>query len=36
VRVPGYTHERVAVIDARPGQIVLVDFASEQGGVIIR
>lgn len=36
VRVSGYTHERMADIDARPGQIVLIDFASEQGGVIIR
>jgi hypothetical protein len=36
VRVRGYTHERTALIDPRPGQIVLVDFDPGRGGVIIR
>ncbi len=36
VRATGFTYEREQTIDAAPGQIVLVDFAPERGGVIIR
>ncbi len=35
-RVSGYTHERTVRIDPRPGQIVLIDFAPGEGGVIVR
>jgi hypothetical protein len=36
VRVSGFNYERDRVIDAAPGQVVLIDFAPERGGVLIR
>ncbi len=36
VRVQGFTHERDAQVDVRPGQVVLIDFDPERGGVLIR
>ena len=36
VRVQGFNHERSAQVDVRPGQVVLIDFVADQGGVIIR
>jgi len=36
VRVQGFNFERSAVVDVRPGQVVLIDFNPDQGGVIIR
>lgn len=36
VRVVGYNYEREIEIDARPGRIVLIDFAPDRGGVIIQ
>ncbi len=36
VRVSGFNYERDLVIDAAPGQVVLIDFAPERGGVLIR
>jgi hypothetical protein len=35
-RAPGFPYEREARIDVRPGQVVLIDFNPEQGGVSIR
>jgi hypothetical protein len=35
-RAEGFTHERVARITLEPGQVVLVDFAGDRGGVVIR
>ena len=36
VRVPEFNYEREAVVDVRPGQVVLIDFAVEKGGIVIR
>lgn len=36
VRVAGFNFERAARVDVKPGQVVLIDFNPEQGGVIIR
>ena len=36
VRVSGFNYERDRVIDAAAGQVVLIDFAPERGGVLIR
>lgn len=36
VRVSGFNYERVAQVDVRPGQVVLIDFNPDQGGVVIR
>ena len=36
VRVSGFNYERDRVIDAAAGQVVLIDFAPERGGVVIR
>jgi hypothetical protein len=36
VRVEGFNFERAAKVDVRPGQVVLIDFNPDQGGVIIR
>jgi hypothetical protein len=36
VRVSGFNYERDRVIDAAAGQVVLIDFAPERGGVMIR
>lgn len=35
-RVEGFNYERSARVTIRPGQVVLIDFNPEQGGVIIR
>ena len=36
VRREGFTHERQTVVDVLPGQVVLVDFAGDGGGILIR
>ena len=36
VRVQGFNFERAARVDVKPGQVVLIDFNPEHGGVIIR
>lgn len=36
VRVAGFNYEREATVQVKPGQVVLVDFGAERGGVIIR
>jgi len=36
VRVQGFNFERTARVEILPGQVVLIDFNPEQGGVIIR
>jgi hypothetical protein len=36
VRVDGFNFERSARVEVKPGQVVLIDFNPEQGGVIIR
>ncbi|MGA8053170.1 MAG: hypothetical protein WCA12_04810 [Burkholderiales bacterium] len=36
VRVQGFNFERAARVEVKPGQVVLIDFNPEQGGVIIR
>lgn len=36
VRARGYTHEKTERIAIAPGQIVLIDFNPERGGVLIR
>ncbi len=35
-RVPGFNYVRDATIDVKPGQIVLIDFTAERGGIVIR
>lgn len=35
-RRAGYTHERSQRIDPRPGQVLVVDFNAEQGGIVIQ
>lgn len=35
-RVAGFNYERVAEVVVKPGQVVLIDFNPEQGGVVIR
>jgi hypothetical protein len=35
-KVQGYTHDRQFALNVKPGQIVLIDFQPELGGVIIR
>jgi len=35
-RVSGYNHVREAVVTIRPGQVVLIDFSPEHGGVLIQ
>ncbi len=35
-RIQGFTHEREQAVTVRPGQVVLIDFAGEQGGVLIK
>ena len=35
-KVPGYTHEREFALNVKPGQIVLIDFQPELGGVVLR
>lgn len=34
--VQGYTHDREFALNVKPGQIVLIDFQPELGGVVIR
>ena len=36
VRVKDFNYEREAEVDVRPGQVVLIDFAAEKGGILIR
>lgn len=36
VRVSGFNYERQARVDLRPGQVVLVDFIADRGGVVIQ
>jgi len=36
VREPGFTYEREQRVEVRAGQVVLIDFAPEKGGVVIR
>lgn len=36
VRAPGFTHAGEARVEVKPGQVVLIDFRPDQGGVIIR
>jgi hypothetical protein len=36
VRVSGFNYELDRVVEAAPGQVVLIDFAPERGGVLIR
>jgi hypothetical protein len=35
-RAPGFTHERTARLQLTAGQIVLIDFVAERGGIVIR
>jgi hypothetical protein len=35
-RVQGFNYVRVETIDVKPGQIVLIDFTAERGGIVIR
>jgi len=35
-RVGGFNYERDRIVDAAAGQVVLIDFAAERGGVLIR
>jgi hypothetical protein len=35
-RVQGFNYERSAEVVVRPGQVVLIDFNPEQGGVVVR
>jgi len=35
-RVSGFNYERDRIVDAAAGQVVLIDFAAERGGVLIR
>ena len=35
-RVSGFNYERDRTVHAAPGQVVLIDFAAERGGVLIR
>lgn len=34
--VQGYTHDRAFALNVKPGQIVLIDFQPELGGVVVR
>ena len=36
VRVPGYNFEREQTITAVPGQVILIDFNAERGGILIK
>ncbi len=36
VRVQGFNHEGERRVDVAPGQVVLIDFIADKGGVIIR
>ena len=36
VRASGFNYELDRVVEAAPGQVVLIDFAPERGGVLIR
>jgi hypothetical protein len=35
-RVPGFNYVREELIDIRAGQIVLIDFTAERGGIVLR
>jgi hypothetical protein len=36
VKVQGFNYEKAATVEVKPGQVILIDFAAEKGGVIIR
>lgn len=36
VRVAGYNHERTERVTVRPGQVLLIDFVADQGGILIK
>ncbi len=36
VRVAGFNYQREQEVDAKPGRVVLIDFAGDQGGIVIR
>ena len=36
VRVKGFNHEGERRVEVKPGQVVLIDFVADQGGVVIR
>lgn len=36
VRVAGFNFEREQTVEVKPGQVVLIDFAPDKGGVVIR
>jgi hypothetical protein len=36
VRVAGFNYERDQDVDVKAGQVVLIDFVAEQGGIVIR
>lgn len=36
VKVQGFNYERSATVEVKPGQVILIDFAAERGGVVIR
>jgi hypothetical protein len=35
-RVQGFTHQHEARVQVRPGQVLLIDFVADKGGVVIR
>ena len=35
-RLEGFTHEREQTVTVHPGQVVLIDFVAERGGVLIK
>jgi hypothetical protein len=35
-RVKGFTYEHAATVELKPGQVVLIDFVADKGGVVIR
>jgi hypothetical protein len=35
-RVEGFTHERAETVQLKPGEVVLIDFIADRGGVVIR
>jgi hypothetical protein len=36
IRAKGYTYERAATVELKPGQVVLIDLVADKGGVVIR
>jgi hypothetical protein len=35
-RAKGFTYERAATVELKPGQVVLIDLVADKGGVVIR